>query len=514
MTEAPSPLVTTTQISTPLFSLRSRRGRAAPISLPTAQTPHGPSSPITQTARAINSLFVENYFSSQQTPLPPSPPPLYITQNYLLNGVPAHLREDIKRNVCELLAANPAWLDTFINRLPSTSITLIQEALTGSSHSEHTMIGRLFQAIFPYDSSGLPLTALRTARAIERAIRTNNLAISSLLLRPSETGAQHEVRIIGRHIYIFPQRNTANIIGEGASKEATMSLRITLPESAEQSLTPHARVTLTAYGAIESTQREIRILEELHARHVPHIIEPPELVVSRQTECNLPSGTISLPWLQLVTERATPLNRFIHSEGNTPAQQVRIFRESLTGLAAIHNAGYIHRDIKPANMLCYEDASTRFADFGCAEVVTNSHPLRVYATPAYTSPEVLTLMRQQHPTQDAIMAQAADVWALGLTLYQTVIGNAPSWMSTMALLARNWHENHSNIPTQDICNQLLEDINTTRRALVAGESFSNASAEAQNLRLQLHFMLDPDPQTRMTARQAQENFSIFFPQSS
>jgi serine/threonine-protein kinase len=97
------------------------------------------------------------------------------------------------------------------------------------------------------------------------------------------------------------------------------------------------------------------------------------------------------------------------------------------GLAAAHRAGIVHRDVKPANALLDGDR-VLLADFGIAllaghpRVTTEGH---VLGTAAYLAPEVIS---GQEP------GAAADVYALGVTVYELLAGQPPFTGNTAAIL--------------------------------------------------------------------------------
>jgi serine/threonine-protein kinase len=124
------------------------------------------------------------------------------------------------------------------------------------------------------------------------------------------------------------------------------------------------------------------------------------------------------------------LKTLIERERAIPWQRaVGIARDVLAGLSAIHGAGIVHRDIKPQNVLIGNDGAVMVTDFGVAHVERDTSLTAAgttVGTAAYMAPEQA---QGQAPTP------AADVYAVGVMLYEMVTGrlpfNEPTAMATM-----------------------------------------------------------------------------------
>ncbi|MBK9036862.1 MAG: protein kinase [Myxococcales bacterium] len=100
----------------------------------------------------------------------------------------------------------------------------------------------------------------------------------------------------------------------------------------------------------------------------------------------------------------------------TPAGAIAGAAELCDALAAAHAAGVIHRDLKPANVMLAPDGRVVLTDFGVAALATAAED-GSSGTPLYMAPEQA---RGEPPTP------LVDVYALGLVLYEMVIG-APAF---------------------------------------------------------------------------------------
>jgi eukaryotic-like serine/threonine-protein kinase len=104
--------------------------------------------------------------------------------------------------------------------------------------------------------------------------------------------------------------------------------------------------------------------------------------------------------------------------GRLPSEKViDIAHQLCAGLAAAHAQRVLHRDLKPANVLIDDNGRVRITDFGIAVVGTNRKHDTMVGTPGYMAPEQLV------PGQE--LTERTDVYALGLVLYELLVGQHP-----------------------------------------------------------------------------------------
>ncbi|MBI1191242.1 MAG: protein kinase [Tepidisphaera sp.] len=96
-----------------------------------------------------------------------------------------------------------------------------------------------------------------------------------------------------------------------------------------------------------------------------------------------------------------------------------VMNAACEAVGVLHDAGIVHRDIKPANILLGQDGSIVLTDFGLAcprpRLSMGSRVEAVAGTPTYMAPEMF----------DKNVSARSDVYALGITMYELLIGTAP-----------------------------------------------------------------------------------------
>jgi DNA-binding CsgD family transcriptional regulator len=139
------------------------------------------------------------------------------------------------------------------------------------------------------------------------------------------------------------------------------------------------------------------------------------------------------PWHFLVLEHMPggDLRTLLIKRGQplTVDEALDYVRGILSGLACAHSNGVIHGDLKPENVLIAADGLVKLTDFGFAlirEELRLTHDGLVLGPPHYLSPEAL-----RGESVDA----RADLYAVGVILYELLAGHPPFDGDTMSAIA-------------------------------------------------------------------------------
>ncbi len=119
----------------------------------------------------------------------------------------------------------------------------------------------------------------------------------------------------------------------------------------------------------------------------------------------------------------TDLRRYLRSRGVLDVDRAIIIAHDVAlGLGAAHRRDIVHRDVKPQNVLVGRGGSIKLTDFGIASVYKDINAERLTTT-GMTLGTVQYYAPEQ--AQGEIVSPAADVYALGIVMYEMVTGHPP-----------------------------------------------------------------------------------------
>lgn len=135
---------------------------------------------------------------------------------------------------------------------------------------------------------------------------------------------------------------------------------------------------------------------------------------------------------------------------------VTVTKKILSGIMALHDAGYIHRDIDPSNIMITQDGKIKLIDFGIAKKVdglkTHDRNLttagQFMGKPQYAAPELIIgdLKNQNKPT---------DIYAIGILLFQLIVGHLPFEGPSNVVLNSHLHD---KMPLKQVKDSTLRKI--------------------------------------------------------
>ena len=119
----------------------------------------------------------------------------------------------------------------------------------------------------------------------------------------------------------------------------------------------------------------------------------------------------------------TDLRRYLRSRGVLDVDRAVIIAHDVAlGLGAAHRRRIVHRDVKPQNVLIGRGGSIKLTDFGIASVYKDISVERLTTT-GMTLGTVQYYAPEQ--AQGEIVTPAADVYALGIVMYEMLTGHPP-----------------------------------------------------------------------------------------
>lgn len=139
----------------------------------------------------------------------------------------------------------------------------------------------------------------------------------------------------------------------------------------------------------------------------------------------------AVAWLAMEVVPGTELTRYTRQPRLLPEPLALQVCARLAGaLAHAHRKGVVHRDVKPSNVLVHWPTDTvKLTDFGLARMADSANTATgmMLGSPAYMAPEQLA---------GSVPTPSVDFFALGITLYELLVGRPARPGQTMGELLR------------------------------------------------------------------------------
>lgn len=215
---------------------------------------------------------------------------------------------------------------------------------------------------------------------------------------------------------MLPQFEVSMLIGRGGMGAVYKGVQLSLDRQVAIKLLPPAIEQQDAAFA-ERFKNEARLMGRMNHPAIVSVYD-----FGRTTDGQL--------YFVMEYVDGTDVQRMIAREGRLPPEHALAVTAHLCdALGYAHKQGIVHRDIKPSNVLIDLEGRIKVADFGLAKLTDSSlnsgltQTGMAMGTPDYVAPETLTLGTE--------VDGRADIYAVGVMLYQMLTGDIPRGMFKM-----------------------------------------------------------------------------------
>lgn len=221
---------------------------------------------------------------------------------------------------------------------------------------------------------------------------------------------------------LFPQYEIQRILGRGGMGAVYLARQISLNRLVAIKVLP-ADLLLDDGGPLNFAERFKNEAQAMAQLSHPGIVAVYDF------------GQTSSGLLYIVMEyiEGTDVQQMVAQQGRLrSAHAMAVTAHVCDALAYAHSRGIIHRDIKPSNIMVSSEGVVKVADFGLAKMSHSSQTTGItqsgvaMGTLHFMAPEALTL--------GVAVDQRADIYAVGVMLYQMLTGKLPQGLFEMPSL--------------------------------------------------------------------------------
>jgi eukaryotic-like serine/threonine-protein kinase len=155
----------------------------------------------------------------------------------------------------------------------------------------------------------------------------------------------------------------------------------------------------------------------------------------------------AVPYLAMELAEGSSLDAYLREVRPSVRVRAELIARVAEAVAHAHQRGVIHRDLKPANIIVGAEGTPKVLDFGIARLMeregdsasSSSLPAPETQTSSTMRGEILGTLAYMAPEQfegdPERIDLRADVYALGVLLYQTLAGQTPIAMDNLSIAA-------------------------------------------------------------------------------
>jgi WD40 repeat protein/TPR repeat protein len=227
------------------------------------------------------------------------------------------------------------------------------------------------------------------------------------LLRVMAAAGESDAALIGKR---FGPYRVLSLLGRGGMGSVWLAERVD-GLFARQVALKLVSAALMGKVVLERLAREREILGSLTHAHIARLLDAG-------------FAEDGQPYLALEYVDGIPLTSYCDAQRLTVSARLQLFRQVLGAVQYAHAHLVIHRDLKPSNILVSADGQVHLLDFGIAKLLTEGEAKETQLTqiggraltPDYAAPEQIL---------GVPITTAADVYALGVMLYELLTGERP-----------------------------------------------------------------------------------------
>jgi serine/threonine protein kinase len=184
-----------------------------------------------------------------------------------------------------------------------------------------------------------------------------------------------------------------------------------------------------------------------------------------------------------------PLKNVLKKGRLSQSEALEIVKSVLSGLAKLHEKGYVHRDIDPSNIMVNPQGMVKLIDFGIAkklgDISTSDTPNMTIqgnfiGKVNYASPEQI---RGEHNK----INESSDIYSVGIMLYELLTGKLPFSGNTFSLISAH---TKAPIPKEEFLKIVIPESRYSAKALIYIIKKATHKEQARRYRTASEFIVD------------------------